>query len=330
MDALHTLPLSMTPVQSPALRQLKMIKNHRLENVIQVFSMRRNASLQVDVAGVGKVLGWSDGEHAADLDLLNAIGRLPSFDVYSLRYLLRARGHNVSADADLRLSDAKTAELSDYMIVFTRPLISRIYGGEAVEINTPSDLIALFQDPDRAKVRRRLELMARELEVEIMAVPAFLENFGDILLSLSFYKHCLDEVTPIVTEFLDTMDVVRTNQMLSRQEDLMQICNAVQREVNELTSTIAQRFQALDQASRDISNKDSPLGFKDLEAKVREHHRSISGVLCGLTVKMGVWENMFPDKASASPAQLADFIKYHMKQGLETMREVRVKTFDWR
>ena len=171
--------------------------------------------------------------------------------------------------------------------------------------------------------------MARQLHIEMMAVPAFLENYGDILLSLAFYKQCLDEVTPIVTEFLGTMDVVRANQMLSRQEDLMKICAAVEGEVNELTSTIAQRFQELDQVSRDICNNDPGQGFKDLEANVRKHHHNIGGVLCGLTVKMGIWEEMFPEKESASPSQIADFIKFHMKQGLETMREVQVESFDW-
>jgi hypothetical protein len=39
---------------------------------------------------------------------------------------------------------------------------------------------------------------------------------------------------------------------------------------------------------------------------------------------------MFPDREIANPAQLADFIKFHMKQGLETMQEVQVTSFDWR
>ncbi len=329
MDGLHILPLSMTPLESSSLRQLKMIKNHQLESVIEVFSMRRKASLQVEVANVGKLFDWSDDEHYADLDLLNAIGKLPSFDIYSLRYMLRARGHDVNAEPTLKLSDAKSAELSEYIIVFTRPLISSIYGGENVEINKPGDLIGLFQDPDRAKVRRRLELMARELDIEMVAVPAFLENYGDILLSLAFYKQCLDEVTPIVTEFLGMMDVVRSNQMTRKQDDLMAICVAVEGEVNELTSTIAQRFAELDLVSRNIRDNNLAKGFKDLEAKIREHHRSIGGVLCGLTVKMGIWEGMFPDTESASPSKIADFIKFHMKQGLESMREVQVESFDW-
>ena len=330
MDALHTLPLSMVPVESEALRKLKLIKNHHLQSIVEIYSMRRKGSLQVEVEGLSVAFGWPDDVEHPDLILLRRIGALPSFDVYSLRYLLREPGHDVNDDPNLRLSDQLTAELSEYMLAFTRPLISRIYGGEEVEIENPSDLINLFNDPDRAKVLRRLELMARGLGIEVEAVPGFLENFGDILLSLSFYKRCLDEVMPIVTEFLGTMDTVRSNQMLEKDEALMTICAAVEGEVNELTSSIAQRFQDLDQIARDIWSDPSAKAFRELEATVKTHHGGISGVLCGLTVKMGIWERMFPDRESASPAQLADFIKFHMKQGLETMQEVQVTSFDWR
>ncbi len=118
--------------------------------------------------------------------------------------------------------------------------------------------------------------------------------------------------------------------MLEKDEALMTICAAVEGEVNELTSTIAQRFQDLDKIARDIWSDPSAKAFRELEATVKTHHGGISGVLCGLTVKMGIWERMFPDRESASPAQLADFIKFHMKQGLETMQEVQVTSFDWR
>jgi hypothetical protein len=329
MDALHILPLSSVPVESPSLQQLKLIKNYQLESVVEVFNMRRNASLQVTVESLGKVFGWSEDEAHPDLTLIRRIGELPSFDVFSLRHLLRELGHEVNDHANLSLSEHKTAELSEYMIAFTRPLISRIYGGEDVEINKPGDLIGLFQDPDRAKVLRRLDLMAGELGIRVDEVPGFLEDYGDILLSLAFYKKCLDEVAPIVTEFLGTMDTVRSNEMLHKDEDLMRICTGVEGEVNELTATIAQRFQDLDQISRDIWDDPTAQGFKDIEMTIKQHHTSIAGVLCGLTVKMEIWEKMFPDKERSSPAQLADFIKYQMKQGLETMQEVQLTAIEW-
>lgn len=329
IDALHVLPLAMLPLESEALRELKLIKNHQLENVVEVHSMRGKGSLQVEVAGLPAVFGWSTEEVHPDLALLRRIGDLPSFDIYSLRHLLRELGHPVNEDLNLRLSEEMTAEFSEYMTVFTRPLISRLYAGKDMTIAKPGDLAALFNDPDRAKVRRRLENLAGELGIDIEAVPRFLEDYGDVLLSLAFYKRCLDQVAPIVTAFLGTLDTVRGNQLLRKDDDLIEICASVEGEVNELTSAIAQRFQELDHIAREIWNDPSAQGFQELKNKIAEHHRGISGVLCGLTVKMGIWEKTFPDQSSASPAQLADFIKYHMKQGLETMHKVQVATVSW-
>ncbi len=329
IDALHVLPLAMLPVESEALRELKLIKNHRLESVVEVHNMRGKGSLQVEVAGLPSVFGWSTEEEHPDLTLLRRVAELPSFDIYSLRHLLRELGYAVNDDPNLQLSEEMTAELSGYMTVFTRPLISRLYAGEEKKIAKPGDLAALFNDPDRSKVLRRLEILAGELGIGIEAVPRFLEDYGDVLLSLAFYRRCLDEVTPIVTEFLGTMDTVRGNDILRKDEDLIEICDNVETEVNELTSTIAQRFQELDHVARDIWKDPNAQGFRGLKEKISEHHTGISGVLCGLTVKMGIWEKTFPDQENASPAQLADFIKYHMKQGLETMQKVQVTTVAW-
>lgn len=329
IDALHVLPLAMLPLESEALCELKLIKNHQLESVVEVHSMRGKGSLQVAVAGLPAVFGWSTEEVHPDLALLRRIGNLPSFDVYSLRHLLRELGHPVNDDPNLRLSEEMTAELSEYMTVFTRPLISRLYAGADMAIAKPGDLAALFNDPDRAKVLRRLEILAGELGIGIEAVARFLEDYGDVLLSLAFYKRCLDQVAPIVTAFLGTLDTVRGNQRLRKDEDLIAICTSVESEVNELTATIAQHFQELDHIAREIWNDPNARGFRDLKSKIAEHHRGISGVLCGLTVKMGIWEKTFPDQSSANPAQLADFIKYHMKQGLESMHKVQVATVSW-
>lgn len=324
LDTLHVLPLANVPVTSPALRKLKLIKNTRLKSVVEVYNLKRQGSLQVEVGDLGSVLGWSEDKAHPDMALMGDVGDMPSFDIYSLRYLLRDLGHDVGADPNLQLSEDKTSELSEYMTVFTRPLITRIYGSQGAQVSKPSDLLALFNDPDRSKVLQRLGLMADEMDVRIEDVPNVLENYSDVLLSLAFYKRCLDQVTPIVSAFLETMATVTSNQMLSKNKELMEVCAVVEAEVNELTSAIAQRFQTLDQISTDIWSNASAKGFKDLEEAVEAHHLGISSVLCGLAVKMGIWDKMFPDKEDASPAQLADFINFQMKQGLETMQEVQV------
>lgn len=324
MDALHILPLKLLPLDTTALKELKLVKNHRLKSVVEVFTVRRTRSAQVEINDLPQYFGWHDDEPHPDLPLLRQVGGLPSFDLYSLRHLLRGLDFLVDDFEELRVPESAAHDLGEYMTVFTRPLISRLYGDETIEIAGHQGLLALFADPDHAKVRRRLKLMADELGIRMEAVPRFLEDYGDLLMSLAYLRRCLDELTPIVSEFLGTMDTVRSNELLQRDEALMEICAGVEGDVNELTAAVAGRFKALDQMSRDIES--GALRFRDVDKKVGSHHASVSGVLCGLTVKMKVWDQMFPDKSNTSPAQMADFIKYHMKQGLEEMQDVRVQT----
>ncbi len=326
MDALHILPLSLVPLETASLRELKMVKNHGLQSVIEVFTVRRTRSAQVDISDLPQYFGWSEDEPHPDLPLLRRIGALPSFDIYSLRRLLRDLELAVDEQAELKLSAEETGQLGEYVTTFTRPLISRIYGDQAIEIESTEGLFALFADPDHAKVRQRLAVMATELGLGVEAVPRFLENYGDTLMSLAFLRRCFDELAPIIGDFLAIMDTVRSNELQQKDEDLMAICTSVENDVNELTAAITGRFKAIGQLSNDIWEDLSAQAFRDVERAIVGHHEFIGGTLCGLTVKMKVWDAMFPDKTNTSPAQMADFIKYHMKQGLETMQEVRVST----
>ena len=324
MDALHILPLSRVPLEKASLRELKMVKNHQLESVIETFTVRRTRSAQVDIVNLPQYFGWSEDDPHPDLPLLRRVGALPSFDIYSLRRLLRDLDFAVDEFAELKLPADAAAQLGEYMTTFTRPLISRIYGDQAKEIDSTKGLFALFKDPNHAKVRRRLTVMATEINLKIEAVPRFLENFGDTLMSIAFLRNCFDELAPITADFLATMDTVRSNELQSKDEDLMEICTSVENDVNELTASIAGRFKAIEQLSTDIWEDHSAHAFRDVERAIVGHHEFIGSALCGLTVKMKVWDLMFPDKTNTNPAQMADFIKYHMKQGLETMQTVRV------
>ena len=69
---------------------------------------------------------------------IRALAALNSFDVYSLRIQLRTLGIDVDDIESLRLSKEKRAELTKYMVGFTRPLIRQIYGDAETEISDVS------------------------------------------------------------------------------------------------------------------------------------------------------------------------------------------------
>ena len=83
--------------------------------------------------------------------LLRKLAQVPSFDVYSLRILLRQQGINVENQDFLKLSPSKTKDLTEYMTGFTYALIKEIYGASDVDIESFDDIILLF----RARILKR-------------------------------------------------------------------------------------------------------------------------------------------------------------------------------
>ncbi len=126
-DSPHILPLSILPVETKALKRARLIKNARLESVVEFFDDIHAGSGQVEIDALGGP-DWPEASSHPDLILMRKLGELPSYDVYSLRIALRQQGIDVNDVESLKLSEGKARELKDYMTTFTRPLIMEIYG----------------------------------------------------------------------------------------------------------------------------------------------------------------------------------------------------------
>ena len=77
------------------------------------------------------MFGWPENDVHPDLDLLRRLGRLNSYDVYSLQLQFRDIGVEPASIGYLQLSDKKRDELQSYMRMFTLPLIDLVYGDGA-------------------------------------------------------------------------------------------------------------------------------------------------------------------------------------------------------
>ena len=94
-----------------------MIKNARYEGVVELFKGEGSGSGQVEVGQLANVF---NNIAESDLIVLGKLAELPSYDVYSLRIMLREQEIPVNDFAEFRLSDNKTRELNEYMRSFTR------------------------------------------------------------------------------------------------------------------------------------------------------------------------------------------------------------------
>ena len=321
-DALHVLPLACISLQTPGLRRARLIKNAQLNSVVEMFDDITTGSGQLDTSQLRHQFGWPENPTHPDLTLLRKLALLPSFDVYSLRILFRDNAIPITTSDVFQLSQSKVTELSSYMMSFTRPLIKEIYQDADLKITSFDEVLALFRTPDRKVAHERLDLMAKKLGIEIIEIPKFLEDYGDIFLSFSYYRQCLDGIAPVIDDFLIGMAEFKTNYQMRNDVNLMKTCEFMQATINGLMSSITGRFENFDRSTGVMWNNLSAARFERVRSQIRDYHTTIGGVLCALSVKMTAWNKLFPNKNAGSLVRRAEFIMSEMRQGLDKIQQI--------
>ncbi|HUT49701.1 MAG TPA: hypothetical protein VM325_10185 [Alphaproteobacteria bacterium] len=322
-DSLSILPLAILPLTTRGLQKSRMIKNARLQTVIEIFSDDSAGSLQLEIDGVPTHFGWVDGKPRPDLRMLHKLKELHSFDVYSLRIQLRALGIEISDNENLKLSAAKTAELNKYMTEFTRPLIQSIYGKDDNVVQEYSELIGLFRSADAAQALEKLNRMAQKLDVHLEDLPPFLADCGDIFLSLSYYRQCFDQVVPIVGELFASIKEMRGSFQLKTDRALMDACDHVEAKLHWLTTTLSKLFGLFDHRLNDMWENLSAERFREIKDAIERHHTTVGGLLCALNVKMRAWKKTFPDPEAGGLIKRGEFLISEIKQGLDNISAIQ-------
>jgi hypothetical protein len=320
-DALHILPLATIPVAHPVLRRTKLVKNSRLDAAVEFFNMPGSGSGQFEVTEISKLLGLQKGAADPDVELLQRVAVLPSYDVYSLRILLREMNIAIADESALILSPAKIESLSAYMTTFTRPLVVEIFG-EGTNIGDFTNLVSMFRDCSADQVRQRLATMADKLGIPVPAIPKFLEDYADIFMSLSYYKQCLDQLLPGVQSFLTTLTDIRANHQLRNDTNLMKTCDFTENVINGTLANITGRLESFNKSTADMWRNLSAERFRKIEQLILSYHTVIGGVLCALSVKMNAWTRNFPRPEAAGPVRRAAFIMSDLRQGIDRISAI--------
>lgn len=320
-DALHILPLGMLPVATPGLKRAKLIKNARLETVVEVFHDRQAGSGQLSPDHLIALFPTHEAELQVDMVQINKLVGLTSFDIYTLRKELRRVGIEVNNQRYLHLSDRKRDELTSYMKDFTRPLLQQVYGSEQRPITDVSDILALLANPDRAEAMRNLRLLSEKLKVQLQDIPDFLEEYGDVFLSLAYFRNCLDELVPHVQRFMKWAAEAGGTEQAARDRNTTRLLADVQSKLTEITTSITGRFESFDRRSKDFWNNISADSFRVVRQQIDSHHITIGGVLCGLAVKMSLWNERFP-RGGGGPQKRVEFIRSEILPGLDHIERI--------
>lgn len=316
IDSLFMLPLRIIPFKTEALARSRLVKNSHLIGVMELFAERETSSGQIEIRDLPQYFSWKEGAAHPDLAILYMLAPLPSFDVYSLRRSLRDHGIPVNNYNDLKLSDEKNKQLTGNMSRFTMPLIKEIYGDDSKGVTRFEDIVGLFKDPDVKKALARLKTMAEKLQTTVDQIPRFLENYGDIFMSLSYYNQCLDRLTPLLEAFIYAMQDMRTSMHVRNDRTLMAEMDKVEKLITGLINFLKRTFQDFGTMSQDMWNNLTAAKFEKVKAYIEDTQIKVGSVLCGLTVKMNAWVLRFPNPKSGGPGAKAEFIMTDMRQGL--------------
>ncbi len=199
---------------------------------------------------------------------------------------------------------------------FTMPLIKEIYGDDAANLTRFEDIVGLFKDPDVKKALARLKQMAEKLQIGIDQIPLFLENYGDIFMSLSYYNQCLDRLTPLLEAFIYAMQDMRKSMQVRNDRNLMAEMDKVEKLITGLINFLKRTFTDFGNMSQDMWNNLTAAKFEQVKAYIEETQVKVGSVLCGLTVKMNAWVIRFPNPKSGGPGAKGEFIMTDMRQGL--------------
>ncbi len=323
MDSLHILPLSIMPLKTSALKRARLIKNNRFETTVELFRDRVSGSGQIAISDIVLMLESEDGEELrADINQIEKLGRTPSFDVYSTRIGLRNMDFDVDESEHLTLSETKRAELSERMATFTRPLVQHVFGQDASPLEDAADLSKLLRNPDKEETIRRLTQMADSLAVRINEIPKFIEDYGDIFLSLAYFREILDEMVPKLTVFQDWLGDLRSNWIIKNDRAQDRIIRGILDDLNYVSSAVTTRFDIFDKQTEDFWRDINAERFRDVRRLITTHHRAVGGMLCGLMLKMDAWSTRFPDPAIGGPQSKVEFTYSEILPGLEQIKSL--------
>jgi hypothetical protein len=313
--ALHAIHLSALPITHPVLRKSRMMKNGRFESVVELYRDKKTGSGQYYVDTVMSMLGisYKDGP---DAGLLRNVALLPTFDVFSVRLLLRDLGMAVDTSAELAPTVDPMVEAQ--MRKFTVPLLRYVYGADSNESAGMQDLIALFRDPNVKRAEAHLKRLAAKLNIPLLEVPRFLEDYSDTFLAISLYQNTFSSLEPSVEKFLDALKRLKGHFL--RNNAALSALTRVHADFSSIMKSTAKRLAASEQLVGLLWGENLNAPFEALQPKIREFQFLLGYLLCGISVKLAAWNEAFPQSNIGTPKKCIELITTDIVYALSKLR----------
>jgi hypothetical protein len=323
-DSLHTLDCAILPLRSNGAKKLRLIKNVRMETRIELYRETGMGSGQVSIDELPDFVAASDDLVHHDMPVLEKIGEMESFDPYSLRRGLRAAGIEVDDVSAFSLSAAKKRELQPHMRDLTRPLVQYVFGANEIELGDPQAIREILDQAEGIAVRMRLERLAASLNTSTDDLPEMLEDYGDIFLSLGFYKHHLNELTPRIAALQEWIEEARQPAHIGNDAVMGPALRKTANLLGALSQSLKTRFTNFETKTQIRWERVTISTFNQVRALITDHQASLAAVLCGLVVKIYEWEQRFPG-GGGSFERRAEFVMTDLRSGLDRLAGIERK-----
>lgn len=308
-------------MRSPGLKKLRLIKNVRMETRIELYRESGMGSGQVAIDELPDFVAATEDLTHHDIPMLEKIGELQSFDPYSLRRGLRAANVDIHDMSAFTLSDAKKRELQPHMRNLTRPLVQYVFGANEIELNDPAAIREILQNAEGIGVRMRLERLAASLRTSTEDLPNMLEDYGDVFLSLGYYRQHLSELAPRIGMLQDWIDDARQPVHIGGDPVTGPALKKTVRVLGALSQSLQTRFANFEGKTQIRWERVTVSTFNQVRKLITDHQESLAAVLCGLVVKIYEWENSFPG-AGGSFERRAEFIMTDLRSGLDRLAAI--------
>ena len=142
-------------------------------------------------------------------------------------------------------------------------------------------------------------------------------------MSLAYYKQYLDDLVPRISSFLESNKELQRNFQLRNDPRFMNSCAFLDDRLSNIVASITGRFENFNSHTGDMWKNITAESFRKVRRLITAHHLTVGGVLCGLTVKMRVWDNRFGrTPEGAAVVSRAEFIMGEMRQGIDRIEEI--------
>ena len=166
---------------------------------------------------------------------------------------------------------------------------------------------------------------------EILASPVF-KNFvisedgqtSGIIVNIKTNEKLKD----IESKSEKEIQIFKENRHLSSQLDLMKTCEYIDNTLTYITTSLTERFESFEKHSQDMWNDINPDTFRKVKGMIASHHATLGGVLCGLAVKMGRWQEKFSD-GRGGPVQRSEFVMSEMRAGIGLIEQIEKSAPDF-